>query len=257
MTNFHNGVISIPLRTPLAVHADQPVRRLCLDSVLAGQFYEQTNDGPGSLAHMREIIEHWRIDDDTMIPMASQAIFEGITTTEAPLILYRSIFRTVNDSSVRDSIPSVKWTNKKGTLERPYKSGMRNDYKMIQVRWLHYLFRGDVAAVEASFRRARRIGALRAKGGGEIDVDHICADGNVPTNSPLFGIVCGGQLMRPVPARCADALTSICQFNYNEGTTENWHAPFHEASTKEPCLVPVQTGPHMTLPRAEIVRLVQ
>ena len=51
------------------------------------------------------------------------------------------------------------------TLIKPFKSGMRNAYREMSVNTLYYLFRGDVDAVEASFRRARRIGALRAQRG--------------------------------------------------------------------------------------------
>jgi hypothetical protein len=235
------------------VHISTQHRRLCLDSIIAGHLYERHRDGPGALAEIHKIIDHWHFDSDTAVPKASQAVFLS-PTTEEDVIFYRSISRTVNDSSVRDRILGTKWTNKIRTLERPHLSSMENAYKAIAVEELFYFFCGDVMQIEELVCRAGRIGALRNKGWGEIDVDKVAAD-ELPNDSELFGIICSGNLMRPIPTRCENALMPFGEIQYNVGSIESWCGPYHDPSTKDVCLVPMQSGPHMVKTMAEIINL--
>jgi hypothetical protein len=252
---FQNAVIRVSLKTAICVHPSIAARRMCLDAILAGQLYERTGDGPGAVAAAQSCLDQWSLDDDTVIPKASQVIFQGPVRSRSSVPFTRSIFRVVADPEIRQNIAGVRWDNNSKTLQRPFQSEMRPPaYEAIDVDAVYFLFRGDIGRVESAFRRATRIGALRAKGGGEID--SVTAEA-VPNRSAMFGIVCGGRLMRPVPARCEPAVARLGDIQYHNGIVEAWHAPYHAPESKELCLVPVQIGSEMVLEMAEIAELLR
>jgi len=196
------------------------------------------------------------VDERTEIPTASQVIFEGPIRSRTAVPFTRSIFRVVNDPEIRGQIDGVNWDNKISTLERPFKSeAMPPPYEAIGVDAVWYLFRGDIDRIEDAFRRAGRLGSLRAKGGGEIDAQGIRAE-QVPNRSRMFGIICGGRLMRPIPASCETALTRLSNsVEYRSGTMETTQPPFY-SDAKELCLVPQLTGSEMVLKTSELAGLV-
>lgn len=256
MANFSNAVIRIPLRSPLIVHSASGTRRLCLCSVIAGQEMERTGDPDAAMAIIPRLLDHWIVGDGkTVIPIASQIIFQSPIRSRTVIPFTRSIFRVVNDPEIRTRIAGVNWNNKPETLQRGYKFPI-NVYEAIEVDAVYYVFRGDYEQVEKAFRRAYRIGALRKKGGGEIDIDRVAAE-PVPNQSALFGLVCAGQLMRPVPAFVEPYLIQNGDIGYVDGAIENWQTPFHAEETKVSCLVPVQAGSEMVLTPKQIADLLQ
>jgi hypothetical protein len=207
-------------------------------------------DADAAIARMNEIIDHWRPERGTAIAKASQVVLEGPALSGEPVVLIRDIFRTVNDHAARSNITGVKWDNNVETLRRPYKF-TPNQYGSINVQSIWYMFRGDVAAVSDILTNgSQRIGPLRAKGGSEIE--SVAVD-VAPNRSSMFGIICGGKLLRPVPARIEHALPSS---EYINGMVENWHIPYWETANKELCLVPVQAGKHTIMSVGEIRELV-
>ena len=178
MVNAENGIVTIPLLTPVCVHSTLAARRMCLEATLAGQLYERSGDGPGALAEVRSrYLDQWVVDERTAIPTASQIIFGYPIKSRTEIPFTRSIFRVISDPDLRANIAGTNWNNAIQTLQLPYKSEMRPpSYEAISVKVVYYLFRGDIGLIERAFRRASRIGALRAKGGGEIDRGGVYAE---------------------------------------------------------------------------------
>lgn len=253
MASFENGVIQIQLSTPLCVHQDQPVQRAMLEARLTRLLIDRIGDAAEAIAMMETMIDHWRPIPNVAIAMNSQCILEWPALPASTLPFLQDIFRHITDPEIRGRINDVRWENSVDTLRRSYKFQPQL-YDTVNVRRLWYFFRGRIEAIEKVMRAgSQKFGPLRAKGGAIIESMRF---DSISRASGTFGIVCGGLLVRPIPARCEQQLLlATGTVQYLHGMVENWRIPYFAQDTKELCLVPIQNGRHMTLPLSDIQEL--
>lgn len=243
MSNAENCAIRFGLRTPLCIHTDTPVQRMPFEARLTRLLIDRLGDADSGIKVMRELVDHWSVGG-AKIAKASQCILEGPALSVGSIPFTRDILRTVTDSEARGRITDTKWDNNIDTLRRPFKFPV-NSYEMIQVKSIWYFIRGNPSEIQKVLASgSKKIGPLRAKGGADIEAIDIEV---VPNRSAMFGIVCAGKLMRPVPARFETELTAKREVAYLNGMIESWHIPYHDPDYKELCLVPVQANRHMVM----------
>jgi hypothetical protein len=236
---FQNAVARIALAGAYIPGKNPPT----LDALLAGIVYDWTQD-------VRRALDV-PLDRTDRVAHGSRAIFETPFQKHGTVIQYGTL---LNESAKVPSFAEnvrANWKRKYDTIRReiPTTSSV---YEAVTTPAIWFLFRGDIRAVETILRMASRIGARR-NSSSHGTIESITVE-TIDNTEPLFGIVGGGKVLRPVPLEFERHLPEGTR--YNSGSYESWINPYHDPRSKAECLVPPTPDGFLTCAPTDVMDLV-
>jgi len=212
---MQNIAVQLELGSPIIIG-----RRMCGDGLVAGVLFEDTHNWEIALTEMRSMIEH----TEDGVPKASQVLIEG------PVMEEKQTFGTHFWSGAQYDPDYFNFLKKKKisikTLEDKYKyARLWNTYKVINPRYIWFLFRGKREALTNFFNKLVeekiKIGARRHSGNFGIVIKFQIIEST--SQDVNFGIIVKNQLLRPYPL----SLGLPDNISKASGAIETWHCPYH------------------------------
>jgi hypothetical protein len=223
------------LKQGIAFNQKQP-SRLTGDSVLAGILYEETGDGPSSIANLP-------LDQIGGVMMASQIMLRHpFTVSTKTFIGAGALTRDMlNNHDFTGQFPAKQKFN--GNFNKKYtKNPILTVYTVYDASEVWYLMRGDKAKVFSILDRhirltgSGRIGSKRNTGNCGVISSFEIEDAS--QDQKLFGILShDGRLMRPVPMTSGILPNSVSLAM--SGAYETCRCPYHDSALRESCVVPI------------------
>ena len=134
--------------------------------------------------------------------------------------------------------PLLKIDGKRGEFKTD-----TSEYQVHQTTAVHFLGRGDVAAIRRLMVSVAYIGTKRSHGYGQIarptdsNSGHVRFEiDGVDQDNPWFGIFSQGHVLRPVPVRLLPDF-GVTPQKYRT-SHETWRNPYRDAEGRESCVVP-------------------